>query len=85
MSELFPEMIRALPEADIPISGLKAYLSQADNHQIIFWEFHEDAEIPEHCHESHWSVVLEGKIDLIIPQFLHAQVVQISQSLSSAQ
>lgn len=66
MSELFPEMIRALPEADIPISGLKAYLSQADNHQIIFWEFHEDAEIPEHCHESHWSVVLEGKIDLII-------------------
>jgi quercetin dioxygenase-like cupin family protein len=66
MSELFPEMIRALPEADIPISGLKAYLSQADNHQIIFWEFQEDAEIPEHCHESHWSVVLEGKIDLII-------------------
>ena len=65
MSELFPEMIRALPEADIPIGGLKAYLSQADNHQIIFWEFHEDAEIPEHCHESHWSVVLEGKINLI--------------------
>lgn len=65
-SELFPEPIRALPEADIPLSGLKAYLSQAENHQIIFWEFHEDAEIPEHCHESHWSIVLEGKIDLTI-------------------
>jgi quercetin dioxygenase-like cupin family protein len=65
-SELFPELIRALPEADIPLSGLKAYLSQAENHQIIFWEFHEDAEIPEHCHESHWSIVLEGNIDLTI-------------------
>jgi quercetin dioxygenase-like cupin family protein len=66
MSELFPELIRALPQADIPIGGLKAYLSQADNHQIIFWEFHKYAEIPEHSHESHWSVVLEGKIELII-------------------
>jgi quercetin dioxygenase-like cupin family protein len=66
MSELFPELIRTLPQADIPIGGLKAYLSQADNHQIIFWEFHKYAEIPEHSHESHWSVVLEGRIELII-------------------
>jgi quercetin dioxygenase-like cupin family protein len=66
MSEFFPEMIRALPEADIPISGLKAYISQSDDHQILFMKCDEDAEVPEHSHESHWSVVLEGKIDLII-------------------
>ena len=66
MSELFPEMIRALPEADIPISGLKAYILQSDNHQILFMKCEEDAEVPEHSHESHWSVVLEGKIELII-------------------
>ena len=66
MSEIFPEPIRNLPEADIPLSGIKAYLSQAETHQIIFMEFHEDVELPEHSHESQWGIVLEGEIDLII-------------------
>ena len=66
MSELFPEMIKALPEADIPIDGLKGYILQSDNHQILFMKCDEDAEVPEHSHESHWSVVLEGEIELII-------------------
>jgi len=66
MSDLFPEMIRVLPEADIPIDGLKAYISQSDNHQILFMRCDEDTEVAEHSHESHWSVVLEGKIDIII-------------------
>ncbi len=66
MSEVFPEPIKSLPEADIPLSGLKAYLSQAENHQILFMQFSEDAEVPEHSHESQWGVVLQGKIDLTI-------------------
>ncbi|MBW7990606.1 MAG: cupin domain-containing protein [Planctomycetes bacterium] len=66
MPELFPEMIRALPEADIPIDGLKGYILQSDNHQILFMKCDEDAEVPEHTHESHWSVVMEGKINLTI-------------------
>jgi len=66
MPELFPEMIRALPEADIPIDGLKGYILQSDNHQILFMKCDEDAEVPEHSHESHWSVVMEGKINLTI-------------------
>ena len=66
MPELFPEMIRALPEADIPIDGLKGYILQSDNHQILFMTCDKDAEVPEHSHESHWSVVMEGKINLTI-------------------
>jgi len=66
MSDVFPEPITELPEADIPLSGLKAYLSQAENHQILFMQFSEDAEVPEHSHESQWGVVLQGKIDLTI-------------------
>jgi len=66
MSEIFPEPIRNLPQADIPLSGLKAYLSQGENHQILFMEFTEDAEVQEHSHEAQWGVVLEGKIDLTI-------------------
>jgi len=66
MSEIFPEPIRNLPRADIPLSGLKAYLSRAENHQILFMEFTEDAEVQEHSHEAQWGVVLAGKIDLTI-------------------
>ena len=61
MAETFPEPITNLPEADIPLSGLKAYLSQSDNHQILCMEFEEDVEIPKHSHESQWGVVLEGR------------------------
>ncbi len=66
MSEIFPEPIRNLPEADIPLDGIKAYLSQAKNHQVIFMEFAEDVELPEHSHEAQWGVVLVGKIDFTI-------------------
>ncbi len=63
---IFPEPIENLPEADIPLDGIKAYLSQSENHQIVFMQFDQDAELPEHSHASQWGVILEGKIDLII-------------------
>ncbi|NOR17553.1 cupin domain-containing protein [candidate division WOR-3 bacterium] len=66
MSEIFPEPIRNLSEVDIPLEGVKTYLSQSENHQIIFMEFSEDVEAPEHSHESQWGIVLEGKLDLSI-------------------
>ncbi|MHC1683013.1 MAG: cupin domain-containing protein [Clostridiaceae bacterium] len=66
MKTIFPEPILNLPQADIPIKGVNAYLSQSNNHQIIFMEFSEDVDLPEHFHESQVGIVLEGKIDLII-------------------
>ena len=71
MLEIFPEPIRNLPQADIPFDGITAYLSQAQNHQILFMEFSEDVEVPEHSHEAQWGVVMEGKIDLIIEGTKH--------------
>lgn len=37
MTEIFPDPIRNLPEADIPLEGIKAYLSQSETHQINSW------------------------------------------------
>ena len=71
METIFPEEITKLPEALISLKGIKAFLSQGANHQIIFMEFNEDVELPEHSHESQWGIVLEGKIDLIINGVLH--------------
>jgi quercetin dioxygenase-like cupin family protein len=66
MSEVFPEPIRSLPGADISLKGIRAYLSQAENHQIIFMEFQEDVDLPEHSHAAQVGIVLEGRIDLVI-------------------
>jgi quercetin dioxygenase-like cupin family protein len=66
MKKTFPEPIRNLPKADIPIDGLKAYLSQSDTHQILFMEFDQDTDLPEHSHAAQIGIVLEGKIELLI-------------------
>jgi len=66
MTEVFPEPIRNLPEADIPLRGVRAYLSQAESHQILFMQFSEDVDLPEHCHAAQVGMVLEGRIDLVI-------------------
>jgi quercetin dioxygenase-like cupin family protein len=64
MREFFPEAIRQLPEADIHIPGLTAFLAQDKNHQIVFFHFAEDVEVPPHSHDAQWIVVLDGKIIL---------------------
>jgi len=66
VTDIFPEPIRNLPQADIPLKGITAYLSQAEDHQIIFMEFKEDVDLPEHSHNAQWGIVLEGMIELII-------------------
>ena len=63
---VFPEPITDLPQADIPLTGVEAHLSQSESHQILFMQFAEDVELPEHSHGSQWGVVLEGRIDLVI-------------------
>jgi len=66
VSDLFPEPIKKFPKVDMPFSNYEAYLSQGENHQIIFMQFKEDINLPEHSHESQWGIVLEGMIELTI-------------------
>ncbi len=64
--EYFPNIITNLPEADIPIKGVHAYLLQSENQQILFMSFENDVEITEHSHEAQWGVVLDKEIELLI-------------------
>jgi len=66
MNKVFPEPIRNLPEANIPLDGLTAYLSQSEGHQILFMEFEKDTDLSEHAHADQVGIVLEGKIELVI-------------------
>ena len=66
MKPVFPPPILHLPHADVPVKGVKAYLSQGKDHQIIFMKFSKRVIVPEHAHESQWCVVLEGRVDMKI-------------------
>ncbi len=64
--DFWPGIITNLPEADIPIEGLRSHLLQGQNKQMIFMSFENDVEVPEHSHEAQWGVVLDGEIELTI-------------------
>jgi len=64
---IFSELITNLPEADIPFQGVRGWISQGADHQILFFEI--DAaigKIPEHRHGAQWGVVVEGEMELDI-------------------
>lgn len=63
---IFPGPITCLPKADVPLDGVNAYLSQGDNHQIVFMQFQHDVDLPEHSHNDQYAIVLEGTIELTI-------------------
>jgi len=62
----FPQIIRNLPAADIPIDGVNAFISQSDSHQILFMEFDNNIEVPDHSHGAQWGIVVAGEIELTI-------------------
>jgi len=65
MPKIFPEPITKLPEADIPIAGLKTYLSQSATHQVLFMQFDEDVDLPEHSHKAqHSAKIFTGYADI---------------------
>ena len=66
MSEIFPAPIRALPEADLPLDGLKAFVSQSATHQILFFECDRDVDLPDHAHAAQVGFVVAGRIDLTV-------------------
>jgi quercetin dioxygenase-like cupin family protein len=66
MMSVFPKPILNLPEADIPLEGVKGFLLQGSSEQVIFMEFRKNVIIPKHSHEGQWEIVIEGKVDLEI-------------------
>ena len=62
----FPEFIRNLPKADIPFEGVRGWLSQSGDHQIVFFDIEPIGEIAPHSHGEQWGVVVEGEMELTI-------------------
>jgi len=62
----FPRLITRLPEAEIPLSGVQAWISQADDHQVVFFEIAPGQAVPPHSHGEQWGIVVEGEMELTI-------------------
>ncbi len=62
----YPEMIRLLPDADIPFDGVHGKLLQGKDQQVVFFEIEPIGEVAEHKHGAQWGVVFEGEMELTI-------------------
>jgi len=64
--ENIPNFIRALPEIALPVPGVQGWLIQGDLQQVIFVEFSETIEFPEHTHSDQWEIPIAGSVILHI-------------------
>jgi quercetin dioxygenase-like cupin family protein len=62
----YPEIITRLPEADIGFKGVRGWLSQGKDHQIVFFDIEPIGEVTEHSHGAQWGIVVDGEMDLTI-------------------
>ncbi len=63
----FPEVITLLPEADIQLKGIRAWVLQGEKHQLVFFEMKTSVQVPEHYHSyAQWGIMIEGKMELTI-------------------
>jgi quercetin dioxygenase-like cupin family protein len=64
--EAYPECIRNLPKAKIPLQGVQGWLAQGSDFQVVFFEIEPIGSIPPHSHKAQYGIVLEGKVKLTI-------------------
>ncbi len=62
----FPEFVKSLPEADIPVEGLRAWLLQGETMQALFLAAEKKVLLPKHAHGDQWGIVVGGKLELTI-------------------
>ena len=62
----YPEMIHSLPEIEIPINGIRGWLLQSTNKQVVFFEIEPVGIMPDHSHCSQWGIVVDGEMELTI-------------------
>jgi quercetin dioxygenase-like cupin family protein len=63
---VFSEMIKSMPEVDVPVEGVRGWLLSGGEHQAVFFEIEQTAVVPPHSHCAQWGIVVEGEMELTI-------------------
>jgi len=63
---VYPQMIRGLPEIEIPIDGVRGWLLQGGNKQVVFFDIQPVGIVPPHSHCAQWGIMIEGEMSLTI-------------------
>jgi quercetin dioxygenase-like cupin family protein len=63
---VYPEMISGLPEIEVSIPGVRGWLLQGKQKQVVFFEIEAGTQIPPHSHCAQWGIMVKGKIALTI-------------------
>lgn len=62
----FSQVVAKLPQADITFKGVKGWLSQAKDHQLVFMDIAPIGEVAPHAHGAQWGIVVDGEMELTI-------------------
>ena len=65
-STAWPEIVREMPEADIPFEGVSGRLMQGPDQQLVFFDIEPIGEVAPHSHGAQWGIVVDGEMDLTI-------------------
>jgi quercetin dioxygenase-like cupin family protein len=63
---VYPDMIRNLPEIDIPFKGVRGWILQSGDQQVVFFDIQAGVIVPPHTHCTQWGFVLDGELALTI-------------------
>ncbi|MFH0883008.1 MAG: cupin domain-containing protein [bacterium] len=59
----WPEFIHSLPEADLPMEGLRGWLLNGHDAQLLFLEALAEVNVSAHSHGAQWGMVVEGSME----------------------
>jgi quercetin dioxygenase-like cupin family protein len=62
----YPDTIRSLPEIDISLHGVRGWLLQGKDNQVVFFDIEPIGVVPEHSHGKQWGIVIAGEMELTI-------------------
>ena len=65
-AEPYPDCIRELPKAKIPLEGVQAWIAQGVEFQVGFFEIEPIGIVPPHSHSAQYGFVIEGEMLLTI-------------------
>lgn len=63
---VYPDLIRTMPEIDVPFDGVRGWLLADGEKQIVFFDIEPVGQVPPHSHCAQWGMMIEGEMSLTI-------------------